>query len=81
MKINDIQLTPEEMRQAVSEWLARRGVAVTVRSVDSEGYPIRAYSVECSTDPEPDQPKPMPEILPITTQLAPAPQPAEKAAT
>ena len=71
MKIENIQLTVDEMKEAVRRWLAENGLRVNVKSVDSRGYPVEGFDVECG--PNEFAKVEMPEVKPITMPLAPAP--------
>lgn len=46
MKIDTLELTKEEMNEAVQNWLNWRNIKVTVTSITEVGYPLRNWQVE-----------------------------------
>lgn len=64
MKIETLELTDQEMNQAVTEFLRWRGMNLTVANIDGKGYPRRAWEITLSLDavlPAPREPA-KPEI-------------------
>ena len=53
MKIETITLTPQEAKEAVQQWLKTKGLDIVVKSFDTKGYPVHAYTVE--TDVKQDE--------------------------
>lgn len=50
MKIETLELSKEEMNEAVQRFLDWRNVKVKVSGVTSVGYPLRAWQVELETE-------------------------------
>lgn len=47
MEIENIKLTRNELHEAVEQWLRNNGVRVEVSGVDTFGYPVKGYDIEC----------------------------------
>lgn len=51
MIIKEIELSKEELVLAVTSYLKTQGLDVQVNTVDSVGYPMRHYRVDCEPKP------------------------------
>jgi hypothetical protein len=47
MTINEIELTIPEMKEAATQWLLAQGLNVEVTNVETNGYPVRGYTITC----------------------------------
>ncbi len=53
MKINEIEITIEELHQAVQDWLKARGLTIQVENVKSFGYPVQGFKIEVAEERPP----------------------------
>lgn len=63
MQIPQIELTNEDMQEAIGQWLKKKGLELTVIGVTTKGYPIHTFIIECA-EKEGAQP-PLPTKIPV----------------
>jgi hypothetical protein len=58
MRIESIEIDNQEMREAVQEWLLKKGLDIIVKKVDHRGYPVIGYEVVCDLKAQPETKQP-----------------------
>lgn len=65
MKIPKIELTNKDMYEAVGDFLKKKGLNLTVQGVDTKGYPINTFIIDCEekSKAQPPEPEPLPKVM------------------